>query len=101
MAAMCGLQDYQKKPYSFSFQTNYPYYRGFYASFLGFYTNLAVILHFRELILAGGHVYMKLFLLASQKWLPKSEIGWEHVPTVPIFLDPCWPVPNLAGQAEF
>ena len=34
MAAMCGLQDYKKMPYISSFQTNYPYYRGFYA-FLG------------------------------------------------------------------
>ena len=36
MAAMCGLQDYKKKPYMCSVQTNYPYYRSFYASFLGF-----------------------------------------------------------------
>ena len=27
--------------------------------------------------------------LTSEKWLPKSQIGWEHVPTVPIFLEPC------------
>jgi hypothetical protein len=38
--------------------------------------------------LAGGHLFLKLFQLASQKWLPKSQIGWEHVPTVPIFLEP-------------
>ena len=23
------------------------------------------------------------------KWLPKSQIGWEHVPSVPTFLQPC------------
>ena len=46
MPAMCGLQDYQKS-LIFVVSTNYPYYRGFYASFLGFQTNLASILHFR------------------------------------------------------
>ena len=72
-----------------SFQTNYPYYRGFYASFVGFQTNLAGNLHFWQLILAFGHLFLKLFQLAIQKWLPKYQIGWEHVPTVPIFLEPC------------
>ena len=38
--------------------------------------------------MAFGHIFLKLFQLASQKWLPKSRIGWEHVPTVPIFLEP-------------
>ena len=34
----CHVQspELSKKPYMCSFQTNYPYYRGFYASFLGF-----------------------------------------------------------------
>ena len=32
--------------------------------------------------------------LAIQKWLPKSQIGWEYVPTVPIFLEP-WPKARL------
>ena len=36
MAAMCGLKDYKKKPYTCSFQNIYPYYCGFYQSFLGF-----------------------------------------------------------------
>ena len=67
----------KKKPYICSFQNNYPYFRGFYAFFLGFQTNLAVILHFWQLILAGGHLFLKLFQLASQKWLPKSQNGWE------------------------
>ena len=84
MAATCGVQDYKKNPYICSFQTNY----GFYASFWGFQTNLAGNLHFRQLILAGGHLFLKLFQLASQKWLPKSQIGWENVPTLPIFLEP-------------
>ena len=26
--------------------------------------------------------------MASQKLLPRSQIGWEHIPTVPIFLEP-------------
>ena len=57
--------------------------------FYGFQTNLAGNLHFWWLILAGGHLFMNLFQLASQKLLPKSQIGWEHIPTVPIFLEPC------------
>ena len=52
-------------------------------------TNLAGNLHFQQLIFAGRHLFLKLFQLASQKWLPKFQIGWEHVPTVPIFLEPC------------
>ena len=34
-------------------------------------------------------MFLKLFQLASQKWQPKSQIGWEYVPTVPIFLELC------------
>ena len=40
-------------------------------------------------MLAGGHLFLKLFQLASQKWLPKYQIDWERVLTGPIFLEPC------------
>ena len=72
-----------------SFQTNYPLYHGFYAYFMGFQINLAGNLYFQQLILAVGHLFLKLFQLASQKWLPQSQIGWEYVPTGPIFMEPC------------
>ena len=36
VAAMSGRQNYKKKSYISSFPTNYLYYCGFYASFLGF-----------------------------------------------------------------
>ena len=87
-------QELLKKYHIFSFQTNYSYYQGFYASYLDFYTNLAGNLHFNLLILAGGHLFLKLFQLASQTWLLKSQIVWEQVPTIPIFLEPCSGVPS-------
>ena len=37
--------------------------------------------------------------LASQKWLPISQIGWEHVPTVPTFLEPCLPSCSIVYRA--
>ena len=97
MAAMCGLHNYQNSHIFVVFKTNNPYYRGFYASLLGLQTNSAAILHFRQLILAGGHLFLKLFQLASQKWLPKYQIGLEHLPTVPIFLEP-WYRPWSSGN---
>ena len=48
--------------------------------------------------MAGGHLFLKLFHLASQKWLPKSQIGWEHLPTVPIFLEP-WVGRSLSEES--
>ena len=56
--------------------------------FWSFKNNWAVYINFQWLILAGGHIFQKLDQLASQKWVPKSQIGWEHVPTVAIFLEP-------------
>ena len=59
MAAMCGLQDYKKNPHIF------------------------VVL---KLIIPITVVFMHLFW--ALRLLPKSQIGWEHFPTVPIFLEP-------------
>ena len=36
VAGMCGLQNYLEKAYICNFQTKYPYYQGFYASFWAF-----------------------------------------------------------------
>ena len=77
-----------KQPYICSFQTNIPITMVFMLFFwlsdqFGWHFPFPVA-HF-----GCGHLFRKLFQLASQKWLPKSQIGWEHVPTVLTFLEPC------------
>ena len=88
MAAMCGHQDYKKKHIVVVFKIIIPINVVFMHIFWAF---IPIWLAFTIWVphFAGGHLFLKLFYLASQKWLPKSEIGWEHVPTVSIFLEPC------------
>ena len=94
---MRGLQNYQKCHLFVFFKLIIHITVVFMDFFLGFYTNLAGNLHFRYLILAGGHLFLKILQLASQKWLPKSKIGWELVPIVPTFLEPCYTLHTAQG----
>ena len=60
------------------------------------YFRIKVILVLQPILAGSTFTLNKTEFISRQKyvnhqpkWLPKSQIGWEHVPSVPTFLQPC------------